>query len=85
MPGTTAAVKVDNFPTPANTETPMTTMTKSTKKVPARISSIKIKSNIRGGGLNGYNHNRRISSIKVKSNIRGGGLNAMNHSRSLAR
>jgi hypothetical protein len=49
-----------------------------------RAASIKVKSNIRGGGLNSPNHNRRAASIKVKSNIRGGGLNSVNHNRVLA-
>ena len=43
--------------------------------------TIKIKTNIRGGGLSAFNHNRKAGLIKIKTNIRAAGLSAFNHNR----
>ena len=38
---------------------------------------LKIKTNVKAGGLNAQNHNQM--AVKVKTNVKAGGLNTQNH------
>jgi len=44
-----------------------------------KTTTLKVKTNVRAGGLMSLNHNR--SSLKVKSSVKAGGLISLNHNR----
>jgi hypothetical protein len=52
----------------------------------AKTSGIKVKSNIKAGGIGSANHNRvvKTTGLKVRSNIKAGGLGSGNHNRTVA-
>ena len=46
---------------------------------------MKVKSNVKAGGLNSQNHNQTVKGLRVKSRVKAGGLNAYNHNQAIAR
>jgi hypothetical protein len=46
---------------------------------------MKVKSNVKAGGLNTQNHNQTVKGLRVKSRVKAGGLNTLNHNQAIAR
>ena len=46
---------------------------------------MKVKSNVKAGGLNTTNHNQTVKGLRVKSRVKAGGLNTYNHNQTTAR
>ena len=46
---------------------------------------MKVKSNVKAGGLNTTNHNQTVKGLRVKSRVKAGGLNSQNHNQAIAR
>ena len=44
-----------------------------------KTTTLKVKTNVKAGGLGSVNHNR--TTLKVKTNVKAGGLTAVNHNR----
>jgi hypothetical protein len=46
---------------------------------------MRIKSNVKAGGLNSPNHNQTVKGLRVKSRVKAGGLTTSNHNQAIAR
>ena len=46
---------------------------------------MKVKSNVKAGGLNTQNHNQTVKGLRVKSRVKAGGINTLNHNQAIAR
>lgn len=46
---------------------------------------MKVKSNVKAGGLNTLNHNQTVKGLRVKSRVKAGGLDSRNHNQVIAR
>jgi hypothetical protein len=46
---------------------------------------MKVKSNVKAGGLNSQNHNQTVKGLRIKSCVKAGGVNSSNHNQAIAR